>query len=82
MACVLQAASAVKLVDATLRRVIIKKRKGSLEVCLMAGRGGVLQANSVLAGYTSLPGLLFYLSFFLSSSAVLLLATGPPMHDV
>ena len=45
MACVLQAASAVKLVDATLWRVIIKKRKGSLEACLMAGKGGVLRSK-------------------------------------
>ena len=53
MACVLQAAcSALKLVDVTLWRVIKKKRKeGSLEACLMAGRGGVLQANSVLTDY-------------------------------
>ena len=49
--CVLQAASALKLVDVTLWRVIIKKRKKSLEACYMAGRGGVLQANSVLTDY-------------------------------
>ena len=54
MTCVLQAASVVKLVDVTLWRVIIKKRKGSLEPCLMAGGGGALQANSVLTGHKSI----------------------------
>ena len=43
-----QAASTVKFVDATLWRVIIRKHKRTLEACLMAGRGGVLQANLVL----------------------------------
>ena len=46
-----KAASAVKLVHATLWRVIIKKRKGSLEAFLVVGRGGVLQAKSVLTGH-------------------------------
>ena len=54
MACVLHAASAVKLVDDTLWRVIIKKRKGSLEAYLMADRRGVLQENSVLTGHKSI----------------------------
>ena len=54
MACVLQAASAVKLVGTTLWRVIINKRKESLEACLVAGRGGVLQANSVLTAHSTL----------------------------
>ena len=52
MTCVLQAASDVKLVEATLRRVMIKKRKESLEACYMAGREGVLQTNSVLTGHS------------------------------
>ena len=51
MGCVLQAASTVKLVDFTMWGVILKKRKRSLEACLMADRGGVLQANSVLTGH-------------------------------
>ena len=52
--CVLQGCSAVKLVDATLWRVMIKKRGGSLEACLMAGRGRVLQENLVLTGHKSI----------------------------
>ena len=40
MAGVLQAASAVKLVDVTRWRVITKKCKGSLEACYIAGRNG------------------------------------------
>ena len=51
MGCALQAASAVKLVGVTLWRVIIEKRKGSLKACLMAGRGVVLQENSVLTAH-------------------------------
>ena len=54
MPCVLQGYSAVKLADATLCRVIIKKRRGSLEACLMAGKGRVLQANLVLIGHKSI----------------------------
>ena len=54
MACVLQGAITVKLVDVTLWRVIIKKGKESLEACYMAGKGGVLQANSVLTGHKSI----------------------------
>ena len=54
MACVLQAASALKLVGVTLWRVIINKREGGPEACLMAGRGGVLQANSVLTDHKSI----------------------------
>ena len=53
MACVLQAPSALKLVDVTLWRVIIKKHKGSLEACYMADRAGDLQAKSVLTGHKS-----------------------------
>ena len=34
-----------------LWRIIIKKRKGSVEACYMADGGGVLQANSVLTGH-------------------------------
>ena len=34
--------------------MIITKRKGSLEACLMADRGGVLQANLVLNDHSSL----------------------------
>ena len=45
------AASALKLVGVTLWRVIIKKHKESVEACYMAGRGGVLQADSVLTGH-------------------------------
>ena len=51
MCCKLQV---LKLVDATLWRVIIKKRKGTHEACLMAGRGGVLGANSGLTGHKSI----------------------------
>ena len=51
MACVLQAASAEACGDATLWRMITKKRKGSLEACLMDGRGGVLQESLVLSGH-------------------------------
>ena len=48
-----KAANAAKLVNATLLACDNKKRKGSLEVCFMVGRAGVLQANSVLTGHIS-----------------------------
>ena len=54
MGCVLQAASAVKLVGVTMWRVDIKKRKVSLEACYMPGREGVFQASSVLTGHKSI----------------------------
>ena len=54
MAYELQAASAGKLADVTLWREIIKKRKRSVESCYMAGRGGVLQANSVLTDHSTI----------------------------
>ena len=57
MACVLQGAITVKLVDVTLWRVIIKKGKESLEACYMAGKGGVLQSCSTIGegGDTTIP---------------------------
>ena len=68
MVFVLQAAIAVKLVNVTAWRVVIKKSKGSLEACYMAGRGGVLPANLVLTSHKSIDLLKQKVKWFFSQT--------------